>query len=276
MTYAEYLANRRGLSPGTVAQYQRTRRRWETANVAPLAWLLALDLANMPGPTVATYRAAVCHYLDYTGTEFDRALVKRVARGRSQQRTYRHGVSEAVLDDYNEALNQSSVTEPCWTILRLLPYTGLRISGACNLRAGAVTKIGDHRALQVIGKGNKVRSVLMNKTAHRILTDWRKVRKTRLAGVSSPWLFPSAQNPERPVAADTVRFHLRQLRSAYDLPKDLTPHSLRHFYATTLLNKGVDLLTLKDLLGHASITTTQLYAKPSVDRLAKAAALLDD
>ena len=83
-------------------------------------------------------------------------------------------------------------------------------------------------------------------------------------------------SPERPVSAETVRAHLRQLRAETELPATLTPHVLRHCYATELLDRGVELRVLQDLLGHASISTTALYARPRVEKLAEAVALLDD
>lgn len=273
MTYVDYLEDR-GLAPRTVDLYDRVRRRW--ADVPPLAWLLGLPLSEMPSRTVACYRAAVLHWLDFTDAPYDRQQIMRKARGRAKQRHYRHAPTPDQMIAYHEALDACGIPEPCFTILRLLPYTGLRVTAACQLRSNAIGKVGSTVGLDIVGKGNKARFVPLGKRGRKILREWLKARKGRLDGERSRWLFPSPQNIERPVAADTVRLHLRQLRRDADLSADLTPHTMRHYYATTLADRGVDILTLKDLLGHASITTTQLYAQPSVARLAEAVALLDE
>lgn len=276
-TFADYLRDQ-GLGAKTVDLYDRIRRRWEREadDGDVLAWLLALDVETMPTRTVAPIRAAAMHWFGYKLIAHDRQRIMRRVRGRSKQRFYRHAIDQETLQLFMDAVAESAIPEPCCTILQLLPFTGLRVSEACGLQANAVRKIGKRSALTVVGKGNKERHVPIGKRARRLLSAWKKERKTLLDGEKSTWLFPSPQNPVRPVVADTVRKHLRELRDEHSLPDDLTPHTLRHYYATELLNRGADLVQIKDLLGHASITTTQLYAKSSFDALADVADLLDD
>lgn len=275
MGFDDYLADL-GLSDSTAAVYARLQRRWEAEGQEPVEWLRSLPLHEMPARTVNLYRAAVMHALDHQGVDYDPARLRKQTRGRKRQRNYRHALTPDELELYREAVEASSIPEPCWTILRLLPYCGMRVTEACRLPAGALRKVGDVPGLLFHGKGNKERFVPLGKRGRRVLTDWRKVRRARLDGEASPWLFPSPMNPERPVSAETVRAHLRQLRAETELPATLTPHVLRHCYATELLDKGVELRVLQDLLGHASISTTALYARPRVERLAEAVALLDD
>ena len=275
MTFEEYLADL-GLSDSTTAVYARLCRRWTAEGLDPVAWLRALPLHQMPARTVNLYRAAVIHALDHSDTDYDPNKLRKQTRGRKRQRNYRHALTPDEMQTYRDALDASAIPEPCWTILRLLPYCGLRVTAACQLPASAQKKIGDIPGLLFFGKGNKERFVPLGKRGRRTLSDWRKVRKERLNGSPSPWLFPSPMNPANPVSAETVRSHLRELRTNAAIPSTLTPHVLRHCYATELLDKGVELRVLQDLLGHASISTTALYARPRIEKLAAAVALLDD
>jgi integrase/recombinase XerC len=229
----------------------------------------------MPARTVATYRAAVFHWLDFQKIPFDRSSAIRVSRGRSKQRTYRHALSPGELILYDQAIDKSDIPDPYWTILRLLPWSGLRIAEACTLKGDAITTHGAISGLLVVGKGNKSRFVPLPKHGRELLKAWIKIRDR-----SSDWLFPRGRGRkglDRPALPDTARLYLRELRGATKgLPANLTPHVLRHCYATTILNRGGNLRELQDLMGHASISTTAIYTAPSVERLASVVDLLED
>ena len=127
----------------------------------------------------------------------------------------------------------------------------------------------------VVGKGNKSRFVPLPRHGRELLKAWLKGRDR-----DSIWLFPRGKGRkglDRPALPDTARLYLRQLRDeTRGLPENLTPHVLRHCYATTILNRGGNLRELQDLMGHASISTTAIYTEPSVERLAHVVDLLED
>ena len=127
---------------------------------------------------------------------------------------------------------------------------GLRVSEAVALRVGDV----DSRAmtLRVIGKGNKERLVPLTPG---LLADLRAVWKTHRG---TPWLFPNRAGADH-VATDRVETLLRRLREELGLDPALVPHSLRHGYGTRLLEQGIPIETVRILLGHESIKTTQIY-----------------
>jgi site-specific recombinase XerD len=90
----------------------------------------------------------------------------------------------------------------------------------------------------------------------------------------SGWLFPGA-TPARPVATDTARSVFHRARVQAGLPDGYTPHSLRHSFATHLLDAGTDLVLIQQLLGHRSLETTSGYIHVSLTRLQQAQSPLD-
>jgi integrase/recombinase XerD len=90
----------------------------------------------------------------------------------------------------------------------------------------------------------------------------------------SVWLFPGA-TPARPVALDTARNAFHRARVQAGLPRGYSPHSLRHSFATHLLDAGTDLVLIQSLLGHRSIHTTSRYTHVSLARLQQASSPLD-
>lgn len=146
-------------------------------------------------------------------------------------------------------------------ILTLLYGLGLRISEALGL-TGADIAPGDS-VLRVTGKGGKMRLVPVLPLAHQAVADYRKLCPYHLAG-DQPLFRGVKGGPLNPalVQRDMVR-----LRSALNLPETATPHALRHSFATHLLGRGGDLRTIQELLGHASLSTTQIYTGVDTARL---------
>jgi integrase/recombinase XerD len=137
------------------------------------------------------------------------------------------------------------------TFLMLLYATGLRLSEAANLRVADI----DSRRTQLRvtrGKGSKERIVPISP---RLLTElriyWTEYRP-------SLYLFPG-KTPSRPYAATSIQKAVKAAARQAKILKNVTPHVLRHSYATGLLEAGVDILTISRLLGHASFVTTMIY-----------------
>lgn len=128
---------------------------------------------------------------------------------------------------------------------------GLRISEILQLR---VEDIDSARMLIHVrrGKGDKERVVSLSK----VLLE--QLRAYWLVGRPRPWLFPG-RDPVKPVLAETILEACRQAREVAGLRQRITPHTLRHCYATHLLEAGTDLRTVQVLLGHASLSTTAIY-----------------
>jgi len=139
-----------------------------------------------------------------------------------------------------------------FAVLMLLYGAGLRISEALGLcRKDA--PLGDW--LRITGKGDKIRDVPVLKAAAEAVDDYLAYCPFD-SGPKAP-LFISSRN--RPLGPRAVQRLLEELRVELDLPGHVTPHSLRHAFATHLLGNGGDLRAIQELLGHASLSTTQRY-----------------
>src|ERR1700687_3906111 len=108
------------------------------------------------------------------------------------------------------------------------------------------------------GKGRKDRYVMLSEQLLTILRDyWRRTRPTT-------WLFPGP-DPSRPITARSLQRACREAADAAGLSDAVTVHTLRHSFATHLLEQGVDIRVIQDLLGHRQITSTTRYARVALD-----------
>ena len=144
---------------------------------------------------------------------------------------------------------------------------GLRINEACHLR---VTDIDSKRMLVHVRhpKGGEERITLLSAKLLEVLRAYWREEKPQL------WLFPGA-TPDQPLSCDAARQALQQASLDAGLTKKCTPHTLRHCFATHLLDTGTDLVVLQTLLGHHSINTTSRYTHISVRRIQKVVSPLD-
>jgi integrase/recombinase XerD len=150
-------------------------------------------------------------------------------------------------------------------LLEVVYATGLRVSELVALPASAARK--DRRMLVVRGKGNKERLVPLNGAAKRAMTEYLKLRGDAKDGAQSKWLFPSFGEQGHLTRQHFAR-ELKSLGAASGItPERLSPHVLRHAFASHLLHNGADLRVVQTLLGHADISTTQIYTHVLEERL---------
>jgi integrase/recombinase XerC len=148
-------------------------------------------------------------------------------------------------------------------VLSLMYGAGLRISEALGLDGAIARRPTD--TLRVLGKGSKVRLVpLLPVVAERIASYVRQCPWPLEAGQP---LFRGARGG--PLNPALVQRAVRSLRVQLGLPESATPHALRHAFATHLLARGADLFAIRELLGHASLSTTQIYTGVAVEGLAE-------
>ncbi len=154
-------------------------------------------------------------------------------------------------------------------LLELLYASGLRVSELIALPASAAQR--DDHMLIVRGKGGKERLVPLNDAAKSAMRDYRAafIQWSRDAGCASQpkWLFPSFSEGGHLTRQHAAR-QLKELAVAAGLrPEQVSPHVLRHAFASHLLHNGADLRVVQTLLGHADISTTQIYAHVLDERL---------
>ena len=146
-------------------------------------------------------------------------------------------------------------------VMELLYGGGLRVSELVGLNYGAIDY--PNGSVRVLGKGKKERICPLGTTAMAVLKKFRDDH-ARHTTPASPVVI-TARHERLPVRA--VQLLVKKYLALADLPMDITPHKLRHSYATHLLNSGADLRAVQELLGHASLTSTQIYTHTSVARL---------
>ncbi len=155
-------------------------------------------------------------------------------------------------------------------LLEIFYAAGLRVSELAGLRLGAIAR--DGRTLLVRGKGDKERMAPLSAPAREALTAWLARRQARLGKRVSPYVFPGGGATGHVTSARIAQL-LKDLavRAGID-PTRLSPHVLRHAFATHLVDHGADLRAVQQMLGHADIATTQIYTHVAGDRLTRAVA----
>jgi integrase/recombinase XerC len=168
-----------------------------------------------------------------------------------------------------DADERAGETRESWVLARdaavmaLLYGSGLRISEALGLKRHDVPRPGEGDVLVVTGKGNKTRMVPVLQNVLQLIADYAAI-------------CPHALPPERPVFVGArggplspriIQLAMARLRGALGLPDSATPHALRHSFATHLLSRGGDLRAIQELLGHSSLSTTQIYTGIDSERL---------
>ena len=147
----------------------------------------------------------------------------------------------------------------------MLYATGLRVSELVALPASAARR--DQRMLIVRGKGDKERLVPLNEAAKRAMRDYLALRDGSRSSTKSKWLFPSFGESGHLTRQHFARELKALAAAAGSKPTQVSPHVLRHAFASHLLQNGADLRAVQTLLGHADISTTQIYTHVLEERL---------
>jgi len=168
-----------------------------------------------------------------------------------------------------DADERAGETRESWILARdaavmaLLYGSGLRISEALGLKRRDVPLPGEGDVLVVTGKGNKTRMVPVLQNVLQLIQDYAAICPHQLTPAGPA--FVGARGG--PLSPRIIQLTMERLRGALGLPDSATPHALRHSFATHLLSRGGDLRAIQELLGHASLSTTQIYTGIDSDRL---------
>jgi integrase/recombinase XerC len=280
--WGSHLAHDRRHSPHTVRAYVATahrlidflgRYRGEEVGRFALLNLHASDLRafladrrgeGLGASSAAREMSAVRAFLTYAAEEQGNQPQLPRTRAPKRPRTLPRPASP---DDAVALAEEAGAAAPCdWigardlAILLLLYGAGLRVAEAMGLTA-RVLPLG--QAMRVTGKRGKTRIVPLVPAVREAITSYVALCPYALAG-DSP-LFVGAKGG--PLNPDLVRRAVRGARARLGLPDSLTPHALRHSFATHLLARGADLRSLQELLGHASLSSTQIYTEVDAARL---------
>ncbi len=245
------------LSPVTVKAYEKIIERIGSQD--PVEWLQNVLTPDTPLGTVLPFRSAVRHYLvaetDMSEEEIDSVLPK--AKGLPSK--VKDSLTPEDLVLFKEEANKCP--EPARTILLLLPETGMRIHEICNLKFDEITTKRNVKGFLFRGKGRKQRFIPLNTKATELMHEYINA----VYDNESPYLFLGyGSSPIRP---DAIRKWTRKIKEKHPQMEDLSPHMLRHTFATNALRGGMDLRSLQALLGHSSIETTSRYLHPDAEML---------
>jgi integrase/recombinase XerD len=283
--FLEMMAAERGAAENTLDSYRRDlddfagfmaskRRPPESAEPAELrAYLTRLNQAGMAPRTSARRLSVLRQFFRFLYAEGARpddpsAVIDSPRQGKSLPKYLSESEVEGLLDAAGRLEGREGLRMRA--LLETLYAAGLRVSELVGLPAAALSR--DGKTLIVRGKGSKERMVPLSEPARRALAEYAEVRtsfypKGRPPAGAARWLFPS-----RSASGHLTRARFGQLLKeaaiAAELdPRRVSPHVLRHSFASHLLAHGADLRSVQQMLGHADIATTQIYTHILDDRL---------
>lgn len=282
-TWLASLRNERRLSAHTLRAYAATVHRFlahlnhshgRPADLALLTALTAADyrsflaarrsegLANTSAAReLSALRTFAAHLRERHGAALsglDGVASPKVKKGlpRPMSPTDARALADTTGEFHDEPWMQARDT----AVLLLLYGSGLRIGEALGL-TGAILPMGE--TLTILGKGRKERTIVLLPPVRDAIDLY--VKLCPYAPRKDAPLFRGARGG--PLADGVLRATLRKARVALGLPDSATPHALRHSFATHLLARGADLRTIQELLGHASLSSTQIYTSVDTARL---------
>ncbi len=280
--WGSHLANDRRRSPHTVRAYVATahrliaflgRHRGEEIGRFSLLNVSAPDLRafladrrgeGLGAASAAREMSAVRAFLAYAAQEQGNSPQLPRTRAPRRPRTLPRPVSPddavALAEDAGAAAPNDWLGARDLAILLLLYGAGLRVAEAMSLTA-RILPLG--QAIRVTGKRGKTRIVPLVPAVREAINSYTALCPYPISG-DRP-LFAGAKGG--PLNPDLVRRAVRAARARLGLPDSVTPHALRHSFATHLLARGADLRSLQELLGHASLSSTQIYTEVDAARL---------
>jgi integrase/recombinase XerD len=288
--FLQYLRHERGQSDNTARTYAALLGKftawattqnltdWKTVELKHLMAFLQHERARPPvdepkespkrlsGESVYLEIAALRAF--YKFAENENFLTANIAENLSLPRRWKRLPKALSNDEIAKLLMPETPETPeslCdQAILELGYASGLRLSELKNLRLEQLHL--DAKFINVIGKGNKERVVPVGRTAIESLNRYIGVGRPKLVTPKSPANVFLTQRG-KPFAAVTLWLHIKNRVRRAGIGRNITPHMLRHSFATHLLEHGADLRVIQELLGHASISTTEVYTHVTVGRL---------
>ena len=151
-------------------------------------------------------------------------------------------------------------------ILRMFYATGIRLSELSNIKTTDIDFY--NRRIKIFGKGNKERYVLYGSNCHKSLERYLENGRLKLLKDPTDYLF--LNNRGEKLSSGGIEYIINKIVSVSGVTNNhITPHVFRHTFATSMLNEGSDLVTVKELLGHSNLSTTSIYTHVSNERLRK-------
>jgi integrase/recombinase XerD len=277
-TYLNYLRIEKGLSENTIHAYRRDMKKFtsfvgkreiklhQVTRADVVDFLSTLYRKGLDSRSVARHLATIRHFFRFLLVEGD--LTEDPAANIESPK-FRQSLPDFLsIEEVDRLLAQPDVTDARGlrdkAMIELMYSTGLRVTELCGLRLADVQM--DAGCLRCIGKGNKERQVPIGRRALTVVEEYLRTSRPRILGeASSQYVFVNRNGNK----VDRIIFWkiLSEYGRKAQLRKNLTPHMLRHSFATHLLDHGADLRSVQMMLGHADISTTQIYTHVVEERL---------
>lgn len=233
-------------------------------------YLVALDKQGLAATTRARRLSAIKQFFRFLfleGLRTDDPAAQISGPGKHQRLP--HSMSEEDVDRLLAQVHKEGpkplIRARNIALIELLYATGLRISELVSLPLAATR--GDPRMILVRGKGGRERMVPLSEPARDAVSEWLEHRKSLKTAKASAFLFPAGGKLGH-LTRQTVFLMLKDMAAAAGLdPTHISPHAVRHAFATHLLAHGADLRAIQTLLGHADVATTEIYTHILEDRL---------
>ena len=178
------------------------------------------------------------------------------------EKTIPNFISHDKLNEIFTSFNDSDLDIRNRLVIELLYATGLRVGELVNIKIKDIDF--GAQSIKVLGKGSKERYVFYNNTTKEVLKKYLVVRK-KLQKKENDYLLLNDKGT--PIKEASVRKIIQTTLMKCGIKSKITPHTFRHTFATDLLNQGLDLVNVKELLGHASLNTTSIYTHITNDRI---------
>ena len=277
--FLSYMTVERGLSPNTLSNYGRDlrqcaatlRRRDRTtfcdATYADLIEYLT-ELRHRGLTTKTISRRQYCLRSFFRFLKAEGLLEENPALRIEPIKTWATLPEVLTAQEVERLLAHDSRDSPyalrTRAILELLYATGIRVSELTHLRVSDLHADVGH--IQCIGKGNKQRLVPVVRSALETIAEWMELGRSKLVpDAGSEWLFVNRGGTR--MARQQVWFAIKKRCRDVGIERNVSPHTFRHSFATHLLQRGMDLRALQEMLGHADVVTTQFYTKVEPEHL---------
>jgi integrase/recombinase XerD len=173
-------------------------------------------------------------------------------------------------ENYNDIKNDTLLKQMrplrTLTVLEILYSTGMRITELISLPLADFVQI--HDKIQIKGKGGVYRIVAFNSESQKVIVEWLNLRSSLKVFENNRYMFPKTNSKDFVSRQSVYKDVLELSKSVGINNKEVSPHKIRHSFATHLLNRGADLRSLQKFLGHADISTTEIYTHVQSERLA--------
>src|SRR3989339_263848 len=280
-TYLDYLIIEKGLSHNTILSYSEDLIRFlnfleknkiDTIHgvdiTTILAWLIDLAKNGLSAKSRARHLISIRGFFKYLLNE--KLILTNPLKNVNIPKTGLSLPKFMTVQEVSDLLDAPDIRNPRElrnaAMMEIMYGSGLRVSELVSLKLQDINL--DANVVRVMGKGSKERMVPFGSHAGNITQKWIKQgRPALLNGISTPYLFFARGG--KPMTRQGFWKILKKYGALAKLSKNITPHTLRHSFATHLLEGGADLRSVQTLLGHSDISTTQIYTHISRDYLIK-------